>query len=257
MLTISEYKSGARATLLGNYSVCIAAILLGEVISAVASMLFLNPGRGSFGSLIYLVSSLILLLLTGILHAGYKSMYLHISRKEEASVTDIFYCFKNHADRALFLLLSLIAVNLVCSLPFLLLLHFISGMQITSDLSIMIPLANPGRTLLIAAAWGCFLLFVNVRFAPVFYLFADDPYQNTVFYLSESQRLMQGSKLRFLKLQLSFLGYALLCVLTFGIGLLWLIPYIHVTNAGFYDTLLNTAEADPGEADPFEGTGGR
>ena len=247
MLTISEYKSGARATLLGNYSVCVAAILLGEAISAVASMIFLNPGNGSFGSLIYLISSLIILLLTGILHAGYKSMYLHISRKQEAAVTDIFFCFRNHADRALFLLLALIAINLVCSLPFIALMYFISGMRITSDFSIMIPLANPGRTLLIAAAWGCFLIFVNLRFAPVFYLFADDPYQSTMFYLSESQRLMQGNMLRFLKLQLSFLGYALLCLLTFGIGLLWLLPYIHVSNAGFYDTLDKNSETDPFE----------
>ena len=68
-----------------------------------------------------------------------------------------------------------------------------------------------------------------------------------MFYLSESQQLMQGNMLRFLKLQLSFLGYALLCLLTFGIGLLWLIPYIHVSNAGFYDTLDKNSEADPFE----------
>ncbi|MCR5161536.1 MAG: DUF975 family protein [Lachnospiraceae bacterium] len=251
MLTISEYKSDARATLLGNYSVCVAAILLGEAISAVASMVFLNPGRGSFGSLIYLVSSLILLLLTGILHAGYKSLYLHIARKQEAAVTDIFFCFRNHADRALYLLAALIAINLVCSLPFLVLMYFISGMRITGDLSVMIPLANPGRTLLIAAAWACFLILVDLRFAPVFYLFADDPYQSTTFYLFESQRLMQGNMLRFLKLQLSFLGYALLCLLTFGIGLLWLIPYIHVSNARFYDTLDRNSEPDPFEESAY------
>jgi uncharacterized membrane protein len=58
---------------------------------------------------------------------------------------------------------------------------------------------------------------------------------------------MQGNMLRFLKLQLSFLGYALLCLLTFGIGLLWLIPYIHVSNAGFYDTVLKSRVSDPFE----------
>ena len=247
MMTIGEYKSGARAMLLGNYSVCIAAILLGEAISAVASMVFLNPGRGNFGSMIYLISSLIILLLTGVLHAGYKTMYLHIARKQDAAVTDIFFCFKNHADRALSVLALLIVISFICSLPFLALLYFISGMRITRELSIMIPLAVPGRTLLILAAWACFLVFVNIRFVLVFYIYADDPYQGTMFYLSESQKLMQGNMLRFLKLQLSFLGYALLCLLTFGIGLLWLIPYIHVSNAGFYDTVLKSRVSDPFE----------
>jgi hypothetical protein len=36
-------------------------------------------------------------------------------------------------------------------------------------------------------------------------------------------------------LSLRLLLLAILCILTLGIGFLWLIPYVHVTMAKFYD----------------------
>ncbi|MEA5059757.1 MAG: DUF975 family protein, partial [Candidatus Pelethousia sp.] len=35
-------------------------------------------------------------------------------------------------------------------------------------------------------------------------------------------------------LHLSFIGWGLLCLLTVGIGVLWLNPYIEASQAGFY-----------------------
>lgn len=40
-------------------------------------------------------------------------------------------------------------------------------------------------------------------------------------------------------LSLSFIGWALLTVLTFGIGLLWLIPFMQVAITKFYDEVKN------------------
>jgi uncharacterized membrane protein len=36
---------------------------------------------------------------------------------------------------------------------------------------------------------------------------------------------------------LRFVGWFLLCILTFGIGFLWLSPYIQVSYAKFYEDL--------------------
>ena len=52
-----------------------------------------------------------------------------------------------------------------------------------------------------------------------------------------SRRMMNGHKWDFFVLQLSFLGWGLLSVLTLGIGFLWLNPYKNATYAGFYDDL--------------------
>jgi uncharacterized membrane protein len=49
-----------------------------------------------------------------------------------------------------------------------------------------------------------------------------------------SMKMMKGYKLKYFTLGLSFIGWAILSILTLGIGLLWLIPYINLTFANFY-----------------------
>jgi uncharacterized membrane protein len=49
--------------------------------------------------------------------------------------------------------------------------------------------------------------------------------------------MMDGYKWKYFCLGLRFIGWALLCVLTLGIGFLWLSPYIQVSYAKFYEDL--------------------
>lgn len=56
-----------------------------------------------------------------------------------------------------------------------------------------------------------------------------------------SEKLMKGHKTELFLLELSFIGWALLCVLTAGIGYLWLIPYIQTTICEFYEDLKKEA----------------
>lgn len=55
--------------------------------------------------------------------------------------------------------------------------------------------------------------------------------------ITESRQLMDGHKWEFFLLQLSFIGWAILATIPFGLGFLWLIPYIHATNANYYRKL--------------------
>ena len=50
--------------------------------------------------------------------------------------------------------------------------------------------------------------------------------------------MMQGHKMDLFLLDLSFLGWAILCLLTLGIGFLFLSPYWQTTRAKFYEELL-------------------
>lgn len=50
---------------------------------------------------------------------------------------------------------------------------------------------------------------------------------------------MDGHKWRLFCLHLSFIGWWLLCILTLGIGMLWLAPYIQNSTAAFYEDLKN------------------
>jgi uncharacterized membrane protein len=52
--------------------------------------------------------------------------------------------------------------------------------------------------------------------------------------IDQSQELMRGNKMRLFALYWSFLGWFILSILTFGIGFIFLAPYIQLTVANFY-----------------------
>ena len=60
---------------------------------------------------------------------------------------------------------------------------------------------------------------------------------------TRSREIMRGHRFDLFWLYLSFIGWAILSILTFGIGLLWLIPYMSASEIGFYEDL----KAEQGE----------
>lgn len=56
-----------------------------------------------------------------------------------------------------------------------------------------------------------------------------------------SKELMTGKRGKLFLLQLSFIGWSILSVLTFGIGFLWLIPYINFAVIVFYKSLTDNS----------------
>lgn len=66
--------------------------------------------------------------------------------------------------------------------------------------------------------------------------------------VEESARLMRGNRWKYFFLPLTFIGWAILASLTFGIGYLWLTPYLMVATVCFYESLAGTktnVEAEP------------
>lgn len=57
--------------------------------------------------------------------------------------------------------------------------------------------------------------------------------------ISKSVELMKGYKAKLFRLGLSFFGWYLLCMITFGIGTIFLAPYVEATVAEFYAELLD------------------
>jgi len=79
-----------------------------------------------------------------------------------------------------------------------------------------------------------FLIWKMLRYSLVLYVVADDETVRAAAAVRRSSELMQGNCLRLIVLWLRFLGWHLLAVLTLGIGLLWLIPYLFASMASFY-----------------------
>lgn len=85
------------------------------------------------------------------------------------------------------------------------------------------------------------LSIIAVFLFPLYYLVAEE--QCGVFEaVSRSFTIMKGHKWELFVLGLSFLGWGALSILTFGIGLLWLFPYIQVTLRIFYLSITGRIE---------------
>lgn len=86
--------------------------------------------------------------------------------------------------------------------------------------------------------WSLLLIIPGIvasySYAMVPYLMAEFQDLGVMDAIRESKRLMQGYKWRLFCLQISYIGWSLLSMLTGGIGNLWLIPYQYAGDTAFY-----------------------
>ncbi len=85
-----------------------------------------------------------------------------------------------------------------------------------------------------------FVAFYAYRLS--FFIKADHPEWSAWRVLAESKRMMCGHKWRLLCLDVSFIGWWLLVFATCGLAALFVSPYMCVTQAAFYEDLLDRNE---------------
>lgn len=94
--------------------------------------------------------------------------------------------------------------------------------------------------LIILVIWIGFLLLIvpgiilSFALSQCSYILAEDPEMGIIECMKESIRIMKGRKFDYFILQLSFIGWDILSILSLGIGFLFLIPYQSMTNTYFY-----------------------
>lgn len=66
------------------------------------------------------------------------------------------------------------------------------------------------------------------------YILTEDPNVGITEALDRSQEMMQGYKMDLFILWLSFIGWFILCVITFGVALIWVAPYVRLATTEFY-----------------------
>lgn len=77
-------------------------------------------------------------------------------------------------------------------------------------------------------------IIIYLACSQVVYILAENENIKIMEALDLSERMMQGHKWEYFKLQLSYLGWILFVIITLGIGIIWVQPYIETTNALFY-----------------------
>ena len=94
---------------------------------------------------------------------------------------------------------------------------------------------------LFTALWSLLLLIPGIikayGYSMAYYIMHDDPGIKPLEAIKQSQIMMKGYKWKLFALQFSFIGWTLLCLLTLGVGFLWLNPYFNLSMANFYENL--------------------
>lgn len=154
------------------------------------------------------VGTLISLIISGPFSLGLAMFSLNITRDKEARLEQIFEGF-HHFETA-FKAYLLILLNVIVKLLLLIV---------------------PG-------------IMTALAYSMTYYVLADNSKLTAREAMKKSENMMMGHKLKLFQLGLRLFGLALLCILTLGIGFLWLFPYANITVAKFYDDVKEAYQAE-------------
>lgn len=216
----SDFKSEAKFALKGEYSKALLASLIATAmgVQTTASNFSLNlnfkaeESTNPFPSVIpheiivlliiigcvALLSSIGFFIIGSIISTGYAKYNLDLVNNNCPSIGLLFKYFK-YAKRIIIANLLILLKVFLWSLLFII----------------------PG----IIAAYS---------YAMVPYILAENPNLEPKEVLDLSKKMMKGNKWRFFCLGFSFIGWYILCILTLGIGYVFLAPYPVAANACFY-----------------------
>lgn len=77
----------------------------------------------------------------------------------------------------------------------------------------------------------------SYSYSMTFYILAENPQMSATEAITESRRLMNGHKMEYFILNLSFIPWILLTLVTFGVAAIYVAPYISLTTTNFYQEL--------------------
>lgn len=84
-------------------------------------------------------------------------------------------------------------------------------------------------------------IIASLAYSQTFYILADEKIEPAQA-ITKSKQMMMGYKWKFFCLNLRFFGWALLSILTLGIGFFFLLPYIQISQALFYEDLKSASK---------------
>ena len=194
-----EIKENAKASLKGKYgdAIAVIGILFGLSFACGLVVAFLGLDEDMSD----FIASIFSLGLSCLLGFGLMSYFLKISRNEEVTYNELF----NKMD----MFWPYLSISLLVGL----------------------------FTLLWTLAFIIPGIIAALSYSMVFYIKLDNPDLGALDVIKKSKQMMSGHKFDFFVLSLSFVGWIILGAFTFGILYLWLIPYMQVSYANFYNSI--------------------
>ena len=225
------FKKDAREKLKGNYIEIVSAMIL---IYAIVIMIITISNILEDTWLTYIIT----LLLSGFLALGLVTMVSKISRGEETNLDDLFSKIN--------MFFKVVGLTMICLFVVGIFAIFLGvalyGLYVSSGLwGICNDWTVTGLMclgIILSVALLVFTAYVTLSLSQVFFILNDNPKMNVTAIIRKSYNIMDGHKLEFFILLISFTGWILLGILTLGILYLWLFPYMLVTMANFYNELV-------------------
>ena len=196
---------------------------------------------GLVGGTIGMFLNLLITLFSMVMSVGLACYALNLARKKPASVGDLFEGF-SFAGRSIGMTL------LVAVYTFLWTLLGAVGVGIITVVAMLFSESVPALTaILIVIAYLAlvvFMVIVTLRYAMASFALAEYPDGGASAAIRRSVQMMKGHKGKFFVLELSFIGWGLLCALivlaVMGVGVL-------VTGVDWFVSLFTSVSADPAE----------
>lgn len=245
----SELKRLSRAALLGQFPLVVCAYVIVSIILSIAENIFTSPISNMYRDAIMtgnleaipdftewpsicyagFAAMIIVGLVSSIFSAGIVKILLDACRGNEVKIGTVFSQFKNRPDRYLILTLLIALAEIIPYAPGIALFVIGSKMAEGSAL-ITITMAAIALTV-IGFIVGIYLCF---KFVVAMHLLVDNENLSPINALKDSYHLTTGNVFRFIYIALSFIPMYILVILTFGLGALWVQPYVECTIANYY-----------------------
>lgn len=225
---VKELKRIARGNLMGNYIPLIRAYILVSLILTLVEFPFSmlqTQETLSTQNIIYYIAITLINIISIILVAGQYKLHLSLARTGKMNLTDLFEPVKNQPDRYILANLILFVLSLLSMLPLFAGLAIIYFYESIAWYLVALLLSTIGTVL---------SMYVSLTFNLVFFVLIDHPDMKAIEALKATRKLIMGYKKRYLYMQYSFLGMLLAAALSFGIGMLWVEPYMTQTVTLFY-----------------------
>lgn len=233
----ADLKDLAKEKLNGRYSAAISAVIWVECITYLVSTLFTAkmPANTVPQYLISTAVTAVLSVFVGILQTGISLFYLNMACGQPYALSNIFYGIQNQPGRSLIVSLANVLLNLVCLTPYQVFMMLF--LQSDNMIYLMLMFVSAGIGLLVFVP-------VSLAISQSYFLLLDFPNYTGKQALTASFRLMKHHMGRLFYIQVSFLPLILLSCLSFGLGLLWLTPYMNMTYALFFLDIMNPAKTE-------------
>lgn len=231
-MTLKEIKGNARENLIPHLGISAITILIATliqtVIATVASLPIAGTGFLTFFS--YEAGFIISSLLGGIIQVGICKYFLSMISERKVSPFDILYGFRHSPDKIIAVNIFITFIEVICMLPYAVYACFFANND--SRQSVLMVFG-------IALVFEIIVFLVLLPFSFTSFILVDMPELSAAKTIKMSCYLMKKQYFKLIGFYLSFIPLGIVSLITFGIGDIWLKPYIHTSFTEFY---LSTTE---------------